>query len=43
MAFMRVPLVKLLRQAAMGWVLALEYMLLGTCGLLGPCSIMPGA
>jgi hypothetical protein len=43
MAFMRVPLVKLLCQAAMGRVLALEYMLLGMCGLMWPRSVMSGA
>jgi hypothetical protein len=32
MAIMRVPLVELLCHAAMGWVLALEYLLSGVCG-----------
>jgi hypothetical protein len=34
MAFMRVSLVELLCQTAMGQVREFEYMLLGACGLL---------
>jgi hypothetical protein len=43
MAFMRVSLVELLYQAAMGWIPTLEYMMSGMRGLLRPRSIMPGA
>jgi hypothetical protein len=39
MVFMCVSLVKLLHQATMGWVLALEYMLSGACG--GCCGHVP--
>jgi hypothetical protein len=42
MAFMRVSLVEPLHQVAMGWILALEYMLSGAHGLLRPHPIMPG-
>jgi hypothetical protein len=35
MVIMRVPLVELLYQAAMGWILALEYLLPGTRGACG--------
>jgi hypothetical protein len=42
MAFMHVSLVELLRQAVMGWIPALEYMLLGKRVLPQPCPIMPG-
>jgi hypothetical protein len=40
--FMRLSLVELLRQAAMGRILALDYMLSGVCELLRPCLILPG-
>jgi hypothetical protein len=43
MAFIHVSLVELLRQAEMGWVPALEYMLLGARGLLRPRPVVPGA
>jgi hypothetical protein len=43
MTFMRVSLVELLCQSVMALILALEYMLLGTHGLLWPCPIVPGA
>jgi hypothetical protein len=42
MLFMLVSMVKLLHQATMGWILALEYMLSGVHGLLGPRPVMPG-
>jgi hypothetical protein len=35
MVIMCVPLVELLCQAVMGWILALEYLLLGMCGACG--------
>jgi hypothetical protein len=41
MALLDVPQAKLLHEAAMGRILALEYMLSGTRGLLQPCPIMP--
>jgi hypothetical protein len=40
MVFMRISLVKLLCQAVMGWIPALEYMLPGLRGLLRPHPIM---
>jgi hypothetical protein len=43
MALLHVPQAKLLHQMAMGWTAALEYMLLGTRGLLRPRLVMPGA
>jgi hypothetical protein len=43
MAFMRVSLVEPLRQAVMGWIPALEYMLSGARWLLRPHPIVPGA
>jgi hypothetical protein len=43
MVFMRVSLAKPLRQVAMGWILALEYLLLGARRLLRPCPIVLGA
>jgi hypothetical protein len=43
MVFMCVSFVELLCQAVMGHVLALEYMMLGACGLLRPRPIMPGS
>jgi hypothetical protein len=33
MAIMRVPLIELLCQATMGWILALESLLQGACGV----------
>jgi hypothetical protein len=39
---MRVSLVELLRQAVMGWIPALQYMLSGAHGLLWPCPIVLG-
>jgi hypothetical protein len=42
MEFIRVSLVEPLRQAMMGWTLALEYMLSGVCGLMRLCPIMLG-
>jgi hypothetical protein len=42
MTFMRVSLVEPLRQAAMGRISVLEYMLLGARGLLRPRPIVPG-
>jgi hypothetical protein len=41
MAIMRVHVVELLCQTAMGWIPVLKYFLLGACGRLWPCSIMP--
>jgi hypothetical protein len=35
--------VERLRQAVMGWVPTLKYMLSGACGLLRPHPVMPGA
>jgi hypothetical protein len=43
MTLMCVSLVELLRQAVMGHILALEYMLSAACGLLRPHPIVPGA
>jgi hypothetical protein len=43
MTFMRVPLVRLLHQAAMGWIPALEYMLLDKRGLLRLCPVVSDA
>jgi hypothetical protein len=43
MVFMRVPLVELLCQVAMGWILVLEYMLSGVCRHLWPHPVVPGA
>jgi hypothetical protein len=43
MVFTLVSLVKLLHQAAMGWVPTLEYVLSSAHGLLRPCPILPGA
>jgi hypothetical protein len=43
MMFMRVSLVEPLRQASMGWIPAVEYMLSGVHGLLWPCPVVPGA
>jgi hypothetical protein len=43
MALMLVSLVKLLHQAAMGWILALKYILSGARGLLRLRPIMQGA
>jgi hypothetical protein len=43
---MRVPLVEFLRQVEMGWVPALEYLLLGTRGACGPilsCQVVNAA
>jgi hypothetical protein len=40
---MRVSLVEPLRQVVMGRIAALEYMLLGACGLLWPRLVVPGA
>jgi hypothetical protein len=42
MAIMCVPLLELLCQTTMGWILAFEYKLSGTCGLLRSCPIMTG-
>jgi hypothetical protein len=43
MTFIHVSVVELLHQAAMGRIPALEYMLLGACGLLRPRPVVPGA
>jgi hypothetical protein len=43
MVFMRVSLVELPRQAAMGRVPPLEYMMSGAYGLLRPHPVVPGA
>jgi hypothetical protein len=42
MALMHVSLVELLREMAMGHILALEYMLSGAHGLLQLCPIVLG-
>jgi hypothetical protein len=42
MQIMRVSLVQLVCQTMMGWILALEYTLSGTCGLLWPCLVEQG-
>jgi hypothetical protein len=42
LVIMLVPLVELLYQTAMGWIPALEYMLLGTRGLLWPHPVTLG-
>jgi hypothetical protein len=42
MAIMRVSLVESLCLMAMGWILALEYVLLGACGFLWPCLVASG-
>jgi hypothetical protein len=42
MVFMRVSLVELLHQAVMGWILVLEYVLSGSCGLLRPHPVVQG-
>jgi hypothetical protein len=42
MMTMPVPLVESLCQTVMGWILALEYLLSGACGLLRPRPIMSG-
>jgi hypothetical protein len=42
MAIISVPLVETLWQVAMGWILALEYILAGARGLLWPRPIMTG-
>jgi hypothetical protein len=38
---MRIPLVELLCQAAMGHILVLKYLLSGACGRLWSCLIVP--
>jgi hypothetical protein len=43
MVFMHVSLVELLRQATMGCVPALEYMLSGACEFLRPRPVVPSA
>jgi hypothetical protein len=43
MTFLLVSLVEPLRQAAMGWIPTLEYMLSGVYGLLRPSLVMPGS
>jgi hypothetical protein len=43
MALIRISLVELLRQAAMGHILVVEYMLSDVHGLLWLRSIVPGA
>jgi hypothetical protein len=43
MVFMHVSLLEPLRQAAMGRIPALEYMLSGAYGLLRPRLVVPGA
>jgi hypothetical protein len=42
MAIICVPLVELLCQKVMGWILALEYLPPGVRGCLWPHLIMPG-
>jgi hypothetical protein len=42
MAIMRVPLLELLCKLPMRWISVLIYLLLGVCGHLCPCPIVPG-
>jgi hypothetical protein len=41
MAIMRVPVMGLLCQAVMGWILILKYLLVGVCGCMRPCPTVP--